>query len=340
MVQIDGSRAVLCGVFLILVLLWPGVALVSVCSGSTPLTAGDVWTLLLDADSTTAGVIVWKLRLPRAIATLVGGGLLSVSGLLLQVYFRNPIVGPFVLGISSGATLMVSVVMLTSVTVRLQLIGPFTTTVAAVIGAGLVMALVVAVAARLRSGVTVLIVGLMVGYLCHSATAVLTAFAEKEQIKGFVLWGLGSFSGFRWEEINILLFLGGALLLLVLLLAKPLNALLLGEEYALSMGICVRRLRVLLLLASCTLAGMVTAMAGPVAFVGLAVPHMARMLFSTSDNRILIPASLLLGGLVTSLCDLAARSLIPPVELPLSAVTALFGAPVVIALLLKRQVKL
>ncbi len=326
--------------FFLLLLVCAAVSVLNICSGSTDLSPSEVWRLLLTPDDSTAGMIVWKIRLPRTIASLLGGGFLAVSGLLLQVYFRNPIVGPFILGISSGATLMVSLTMLTTLAVQLHLMSPVTTTVAAIIGAYAVMALVVYVSSRVRSGITVLIVGLMVGYLCHSVTAVLTALAEKEQVKGFVLWGLGSFSGFKWGEIQLLLFFGGALALLVFLMAKPLNALLLGEEYALSMGIAVRKFRVLLLLSSCALAGLVTAMAGPVAFIGLAVPHMARMVFSTSDNRILIPACLLFGGLVTSLCDIAARSLLSPVELPLSAITALFGAPVVIGLLMKNTVKL
>jgi len=231
-------------------------------------------------------------------------------------------------------------VMLTTLVVEYSLLTPFTTTLAAILGAYAVMAIVVAIAARVRSGITLLIVGLMMGYLCHAVTAILTALAEKEQIKGFVLWQLGSFSGFRWSEIEILAGLGGLLLIGVMLLSKPLNALLLGEEYALSLGINIRRLRMLILFSACALAGMITAMAGPIAFIGLAIPHMARMVFKTSDNRILIPGALLLGALVGSLCDFIARSLLSPVELPLSAITAFFGAPVVISLLLKRRVKL
>ena len=166
------------------------------------------------------------------------------------------------------------------------------------------------------------------------------ALAEKEQSKGFVLWQLGSFSGFKWAEIQVLLLCGGLILALIFFLSKPLNAFLLGEEYAASMGVNIRRFRILILLAACALAGMITAMAGPVAFVGLAVPHMARLSFGTSDNRILVPGACLTGAVITSLCDLIARMLLSPVELPLSAITAFFGAPVVIGLLMKRSVKL
>ena len=291
-------------------------------------------------DASTTGFIVWKIRIPRAIAAVLGGAYLAVSGLLLQVYFRNPIVGPFILGISSGATVMVSFVMLTSLTVGMTVLSPFMTTVAAFAGAYGVMAIVAAVAARVKSGVTLLIVGLMMGYLCSAVTSILTALAEKEKIKGFVLWQLGSFSGFKWSEIAVLVCCGGLILVLIYMLSKPLNAFLLGEEYAASMGVNIRRFRVLILLCACALAGMITSVAGPVAFVGLAVPHMARLSFGTSDNRILIPGACLMGALVTGLCDLIARMLLSPVELPLSAITAFFGAPVVIGLLMKRRVKL
>jgi iron complex transport system permease protein len=284
--------------------------------------------------------IVWKIRLPRALAAIMGGAYLAASGLLLQVYFRNPIVGPFILGISSGATLTVSLVMLTALGLRLTYITPFLTTIAAILGAYAVMAIVVAIAAKVKSGATLLIVGLMMGYICSSVTAILTALAEKEKIKGFVLWGLGSFSGFKWVEIWIMLALGGLLVLSVFLLSKPLNAFLLGEEYAASMGVSIRRFRLFILLAASSLAGLVTATAGPVAFIGLAVPHMARLSFATSDNRILVPGACLMGAIVTSLCDLIARMWLSPVELPISAITAFFGAPIVIGLLLKRGVKI
>lgn len=312
----------------------------NIFTGSVSLSAAEVKDILLHPDEALNSFIVWKIRLPRAIAAMIGGSFLAVSGLLLQVYFRNPIVGPFILGISSGATMMVSVVMLTTLVIDLQIMSPIVTTLAAIIGAYGVMMVVVAIASRVKSGITLLIVGLMMGYLCHSVTSVLQALAEKEQVKGFVLWQLGSFSGFKWGEIQLLVSIGLVLLLLIYALSKPLNAMLLGEEYALSMGININRFRILVLFAACAMAGMITAMAGPVAFIGLAVPHMARMIFSTSDNRLLIPACLLLGGVVTSLCDFIARTVMSPVELPLSAITALFGAPIVISLLFKKRVKL
>lgn len=323
-----------------------GVALVSlfllnIATGSLPFSVSEIWNTIIHPDGDSViNSIIWKIRIPRAIAGVVGGACLAVSGLLLQVYFRNPIVEPYILGVSSGATVMVSLVMLTTVFIGLPALSPFITTLAAFVGAYAVMMIIIAVSRKVQGGVTLLIIGLMMGYLCYSVTGILTALAEKEKIKGFVLWQLGSFSGFKWSEIYLLVFGGGGILVSIYALSKPLNAFLLGEEYASSMGVNISRFRTLLLLCACALTGMVTSMAGPVAFIGLAVPHMARLVFGTSDNRILIPGVCLLGASVTSMCDLIARMILSPVELPLSAITALFGAPIVISLLLKKKVKL
>jgi iron complex transport system permease protein len=333
---LKNQRTVLFAVFLMFLL---ASFILNVGVGSIHIPFSELLTIVFNHSSdSTQGAIVWKIRFPRAIACVLGGAYLSVAGLLLQVFFRNPIVGPFILGISSGATLMVSVVMLTTLSLGFQNLAPFLATLAAFVGAYGVMLLVLAIAARVRSAVTLLIVGLMMGYLCHAVTSVLVAFAEKEKIKGFVLWQLGSFSGFKWSEIQVLFLFGGLVLIVVYGLSKPLNAFLLGEDYASTMGVNIRLFRVLILLCACALAGMVTSVAGPVAFIGLAVPHMVRLCFSTSDNRILLPGAIVFGGTVTSLCDFVARVLFSPVELPISAITAFFGAPIVISLLMKRKV--
>jgi iron complex transport system permease protein len=284
--------------------------------------------------------IVWHLRIPRAIGSALGGGLLAVSGLLLQIYFRNPIVGPYVLGISSGATLMVATVMLSTLHLGFTTPGPYLSTIAAFIGAYAMTLVILGIASKVRSAVTLLVTGLMVGYLCHALTSILMAFAEKEKIKGFILWEMGSFAGLRWSEVQVLAVVGATILALTLLLAKPLNAFLLGEEYAATMGVNVRLFRVLILFSSSSLAGMTTAFAGPVAFIGLATPHIARLCFGTSDSRVLIPGAILMGAVVTSLCDFVARLVFSPVELPLSAITAFFGAPIVVGLLLKKGASL
>lgn len=310
----------------------------NIVTGSVDINFFDIFRIVSQhiTDSTN-GFIVWKIRIPRSIAAVLGGAYLATSGLLLQVFFRNPIVGPYILGISSGATLMVSVVMLSTLSFGLAGISPYLTVIAAFGGAYFVMMIILVVARKVKNNITLLIIGLMMGYTCHAITSILIAFAESEKIKGFTLWQLGSFSGFSWNEVYLLIFLGGLLFAGVYLLSKPLNALLLGEDYASSMGVNIKLFRLLILLVSCALAGMVTAFAGPVAFVGLAVPHMARLVFGTSDNKLLIPAVALLGGIVTSSCDLIARQIFSPVEIPVSAITAFFGAPVVISLLLKKR---
>ncbi|ABK98878.1 FecCD family ABC transporter permease [Pelobacter propionicus] len=322
------------GLFALLMLL------LNIGIGSVSFSPARIIDIVLHPDSGTASAIIWDIRIPRALGAVMGGAFLAISGLLLQVYFRNPIVGPYILGISSGATVMVSLVMLTTLTVGFTVLNPYMCTLASILGAYAVMSLILVIASRVKSGITLLIVGLMMGYLCGAVTAVLTALAEKEKIKGFILWELGSFSGFKWSEISMLALMGGALLVLVFALSKPLNAFLLGEEYAASMGVNIRRFRVLILMSACALAGMVTALAGPIAFVGMAVPHMARLFFGTSDNRILIPGASLVGAAVASLCDLIARMVMSPVELPLSSITAFFGAPIVLTLLIRRKVEL
>lgn len=328
-------------IFLGLCLALPAALALNLASGSLDISLPELAGFLLgQAPEDPRSFVVWNIRLPRALASLWGGACLAVSGLLLQVYFRNPIVGPFILGISSGATLMVALVMLTTITLGLGALGPYMVTLAAFAGSLGTLLLVVAIARRMRQGVMLLIIGMMIGYLTSAVTSLLVAFAEAERLKGFTLWTLGSFSGYRWQEVHLVMVLGSLLLLAVYGLAKPLNAFLLGEDYAQTMGVNVRVFRTLIVLFSSALAGLVTATAGPVAFIGLAVPHMARLSLGSADNRLLVPASALMGALVTELCDLLARSLFSPVETPISAVTSFLGAPVVIALLLRRRTSL
>ncbi len=284
------------------------------------------------------GAIIWKIRLPRALSTLFCGGYLAIGGLLLQVFFRNPIVGPFILGISSGATLMVALVMLAGLSIGILSVHPFFLSLAAFSGALAVMVVILLVASRVKNVITLLIIGLMTGYVCHAVTSILIVFAEKERVKGFVLWQMGSFSGFSWQELYLVVLLGMPLLIGTYLMSKQLNAFLLGEDYAKSMGVNIKVFRFLIVIFSSALAGLVTAFAGPVAFIGLAVPHMAKLTFGTSDNKLLIPAVILFGAIVTALCDLVARTMFAPVELPISAITSFIGAPIVIGLLLKRRV--
>ncbi len=281
--------------------------------------------------------IVLNIRLPRVLATIIGGACLSISGLLLQIFFRNPIVEPYVLGISSGASLFVGLVILGGYTFGFNSASPMLLFVGAFTGAMLIMIVVVLAAKKVKNVTTLLIIGIMAGFICSAMTSILTSFADKEQIAGYVMWTLGSFSGISWEQVKYLYILSGPFILLSFFLSKPLNAMLFGENYAVSMGLNIKQFRVVLILISSVLTACITAFAGPISFVGLAVPHMVRIVFRTSDNRVLIPGVIVAGAFMTAVCDFGARMILSPIELPLSAITSLIGAPIVVYLLLRKK---
>ena len=315
------------------------VFLLNVGMGSANISIGEILRVLFGKvdPSDKTFLIIQRIRLPRAMACMAGGSALAIAGLLLQTYFGNPIVEPYVLGISSGSVLFVGLVMLGGITFGVQRVTPFFLFVGAFIGAMVVMAVVMFAATRVKSIVTLLIVGLMAGYVCSAATSILSVFAEREQLVAFAMWGMGSFSGFIWSHVHLMYAIILPMLLLSFLLTKSLNALGMGDKYAKSMGVNVRVVRLALILISSVLTAAVTAFAGPVSFIGLAVPHICRILFRTSNSRILLPAALLGGGVMASLCDLLARNLLSPLELPLGAITAIIGAPLVVLLLAKRE---
>ncbi|MCX6003816.1 MAG: iron ABC transporter permease [Chloroflexi bacterium] len=318
------------GVFLFLVL--------NVALGSVNIPFPDTIKAIFGGHSSQSAFdsIIWQLRLPRAFGALLSGSALAVAGLLLQVFFRNPIVDPFILGVSSGATFMVAIAMLGSYLLGATVVSSLTLSMASFVGAVLVMLVALAVASKVRDIITLLVIGLMTGYVVSALSSFLIAFAQSENVHRFVIWTMGSFSGFRWEYVQWLAIASIPLMTGCYLMSKQLNAFLLGENYARSsMGVNVKVFRYLIIFLSCALTAIVTAFAGPVAFIGLAVPHLARLSLGTSDNRILIPVSILGGAMLTSLCDLLARMLFAPVELPVSATTAIFGAPMVIFFLIK-----
>jgi iron complex transport system permease protein len=320
---------------IVLFLIGVGVCLLlNIALGSVNVPLKDTFKVLFGGESPFRQIIL-DIRLPRTLGALMGGASLAVAGLLLQVFFRNPIVEPFVLGISSGASFLVSLLLLGSYYFGATAVGTLSLSAAAFTGAILVMLIVLAVANKVRDIITILVVGLMAGYLVSAFGSFLTAFAQTENVHRFVMWSLGSFSSMTWEQIPLLGIGSAVLLIASFLMAKPLNAFLLGEDYAASMGVNIKAFRYIVVFLSCALAAIVTAFAGPVAFVGLAVPHMARLALGTSDNRVLIPVCILAGALVTGVCDLGARLLFAPIELPISATTALFGAPMVIFFLIK-----
>ena len=286
----------------------------------------------------TALRIVRDIRLPRLLAAALLGGALSVSGFQLQTFFANPIAGPFVLGVSSGAKLTVALSMVFCLAngVLLSSAGMILTAFA---GAMLSMGLVLLAAGRLRSMALLIVCGVMIGYICSAVTDIVVTFADDSNIVNLHNWSLGSFSGMGWGQLRAAAVTVLAALVFSFLLSKPMNAYQLGEAYARSMGVDIRRFRVELILLSSVLAACVTAFAGPISFVGIAVPHLIRRLFRSSRPLVILPACFLGGAVFCLFCDLIARTLFAPTELSISSVTAVFGAPVVIGMLLSRQKK-
>ena len=318
------------------------VFLLNIGIGSVKIGLPDVGRIILNnlRDDSVNSTIVWKIRMPRSMAVVMGGGAIAVSGLLLQIFFRNPIVDSYVLGVSTGSTFVIALFMLGGLTFGLSTLSPYFIFLGAFLGAIIITTIVILFAYKVRSVVTLLVIGLMIGYLCSAATGLLMTFADNEKIKGFVLWTMGSFAGFTLERVKVLYLIGVPFLFLAFIISKPLNAFLLGEDYAKSMGVNIKLFRILIITVSSVLTAVVTAFAGPVAFIGMSVPHIARLSLRTSDNRILVPAVFLLGGIITGLCDLAARMVLAPAELAISTVTSFFGVPIVIWLLLKRRTAL
>ncbi|SHJ18801.1 FecCD family ABC transporter permease [Lutispora thermophila] len=329
-------------IYLILIMVLIAVFVISIAVGSVKISIWEVIDIILNKvqDDSVNSTIVWKIRLPRALASMIGGAAIAVAGLLFQIFFRNPIVDSYILGVSSGSTLFIALLMLGGVTFGFSTLSPYTLFIGAFLGAICVTAIILIVAYKVRDIATLLIIGLMIGYLCTAVTNILKTFAENEKLKEFIIWTMGSFSGFTWDQLKIMTIIVIPFLFGAFMISKPLNAFLLGEEYAKSMGVNIKFFRICIILVSSVLTAAVTAFAGPVAFIGMSVPHIARLSLRTSDNRMLVPLSILFGGTITVLCDLIARTLLAPAELTISSVTSFFGVPIVIWLLLKRRTKL
>ena len=319
-----------CLAFLLLLLMLAGLFLWSLNAGSIPLTAGEVWNILIHRDGDYAAVI-WKLRLPRTLSAALLGGALSVSGFLLQTFFANPIASPFVLGISSGAKLTVSLAMVGLLS-RGVVMSSGGMILAAFAGAMLSMGFVLLLSKWLHQMSLLVVSGVMIGYLCSAVTEFVVTFASDANIVNLHNWSMGSFSG-------VLLPVIGAALVGSFLLSKPMGAYQLGEGCARSMGVNIRAFRTALILLSSVLSASVTAFAGPISFVGIAVPHLAKGLFGTARPILMIPACFLGGAAFCLFCDGLARTVFAPTELSISAVTAVLGAPIVIWIMLRRRLR-
>ena len=316
--------------------------LVNISSGSVSIPLKDVASSLTggEASKTTWHYIILNYRLPKAITAILVGMGLSVSGLLMQTLFRNPLAGPYVLGLSSGASLGVAFIILGAGIMPAFLssffLSPYGMVIASTLGSLFVLLAVLLVAQRLRDTMAILIVGLMFGSFAGAIVGVLTYFSTAEQLQKFTFWSLGSLGNLPWDNIIILGICCITGLVLAALCIKPLNALLLGEPYARSMGINFGRTRFLIIMATSLLAGSITAFAGPIAFVGLAVPHMAKLAFKTSSHLVLFWGTLLTGAIILLLCDTITQ-LPGNFVLPINAVTSIIGAPVVIWLLIRKR---
>ena len=313
--------------------------------GSVSIPLRAVWNILWGTgnESVIWQNIIWKSRVPQALTALVAGAGLSVSGLQMQTVFRNPLAGPSVLGISSGASMGVGFVVLLSGSLggvalsKLGFMGEIALTIAAIAGSLSIMALIVFVSQKVRGNVTLLIIGVMIGYIANAVIGVLKFFSVEEDIRAYVIWGLGSFARVSGDQMTLFICIMVVLLPLSFLLVKTLNLLLLGDAYARNLGLNIKRARLLVITCSGVLVAIVTAYCGPIIFLGLAVPHLCRGMFRTSDHRILMPASLLAGASLALVCNLIAR--MPGFEgaLPVNSVTALVGAPVVMSVLFNKR---
>ena len=305
--------------------------------GSVSLTPGAVLAALTGRgqDALSVGIIT-QLRLPRAVMVVLLGAALSAAGYLLQTFFANPIAGPFVMGISSGAKLAVALVMVAFLNHGL-LTSSLTLITAAFAGAMASMAFVLAVSRRVQRMSILVICGVMIGYICSALTDFLVTFADDSNIVNLHNWSNGSFSGMKWENVTTMAWACGTALILTFFLSKPIRAYQLGEVYARNMGVPIKAFRAALILLSSVLSACVTAFAGPISFVGIALPHLMKALFKTAEPLLLIPASFLGGGIFCLACDLIARTAFAPTEVSISSVTAVFGAPVVIYMMVRRK---
>ena len=323
--------------FIILLVLLVILLVVNICKGSVDVPLGDVIATFFGGDvSEVSRDIVMDMRFPRALAAIILGGALSLSGYLLQTFFHNPIAGPFVLGISSGAKLVVAIVMIYFLGMGIE-ISSGMMILAAFVGSMISMSFVLAVSKRVTGMGMLIVAGVMIGYICSAITDFIIQFASDSDIANLHNWALGSFSGITWSNVSVMAVVVAAATICVFLLSKPITAYQLGENYAANMGVNVKRFRAFLVLLSSLLSACVTAFAGPISFVGIAVPQLVKNLFKTAKPILMVPACFVGGGVFCLFCDLLARVAFAPTELSISTMTAVFGAPVVIAVLLRRK---
>lgn len=312
---------------------------VNIVSGSIDFTLGDLKDVLLKNRelSTLEHNILYKIRIPRIISSILFGGALAISGFLLQTFFKNPIAGPYVLGISSGARLFVGIFLLTNFNLKIFNAGPLNVFIASFVGSLLAMLFVLIFARKVDDISTLIVVGIMLGYIASAGTNLMITFAEREKIASLTIWSMGSFSGITWDMLKVSTVIIVPTIIFTFILSKPLEGYLLGESYAKSMGINIKTFRIILITLSSILSACVTAFAGPISFVGISVPHLTRLIMKTSQPKALIPGIFLLGSSFCLLSDYLARTICSPIELSISTVTSFIGAPIVIYMMINRR---
>ncbi|MDO5345403.1 MAG: iron ABC transporter permease [Lachnospiraceae bacterium] len=324
-------------VFVLLIVAFFAIVVLNINTGSVHISVSDIFKILTgQAEEGTQYSIIWKIRLPRVIMAAILGGALSLSGFLLQTFFENPIAGPFVLGISSGAKMVVALAMIYFIG-KFQIVSSYTLIIAAFIGSLMSVGFILLVSRRVKHMAALLVAGIMIGYICTAITDFIVTFAEDSDIVNLHGWSQGSFSGMSWSNVTVALVVVGITFLITFLMSKPIGAYQLGEAYAQSMGVNIKVFRIALILLSSILSGCVTAFAGPISFVGIAVPRLVKSSLKTAKPLIVIPGVFLGGAVFCMGCDLIARMAFAPMELNISTVTSVFGAPVVIFMLMKKQ---
>jgi iron complex transport system permease protein len=297
----------------------------------------SIFTMSENSTTSTSHFIITQLRLPRAFMAVLSGAGLAVAGLLMQTLFRNPLAGPFVLGISSGSGLGVALLVLGSGVFGVSALSGLGIVTASVLGSTLVLILIILLSLRIKDTMGLLIVGLMMGSISGAVVGILSYYSSSEELKRYVFWSLGSLGNVSWSELSLLFGIVVICAFLLILIIKPLNTLLLGESYAVSLGISMKRTRWTIIIITSLLAGGITAFAGPIAFVGLAVPHLARLILPEINNKILIPMVVLIGAALLLFCDIVAQLPFSNFSIPINAVTSLLGAPLVIWLIVKKR---
>lgn len=307
----------------------------NVCIGTVKISLGDITASILGQEINNSRIL-WDIRMPRTLAAMILGGALALAGYLLQTFFHNPIAGPFVLGISSGAKMIVALVMvfLMGQAIRVSSVALI---IAAFAGAMISMGFVLLMSRKVNNMSMLVVSGVMIGYICSAVTELVVTFANDAEIVNLHNWSRGSFSGMTWDNVFVMSAVIAVTFVAVFLMAKPLSAYQLGEAYAQNMGVNIRLLRISLVVLSSILSACIVAFAGPISFVGVAVPHLVKSLLGTTKPILMIPACLLGGSVFCLFCDLLARTMFAPTELSISTVTAVFGAPVVLWVMIRRN---